>query len=160
MKKVVKYICLTLICAFTGVSSLRGQDIGEKKVKPTIEYTRIPRSFEIAGIAVEGAKNYDDYMIIGLSGLTVGQRVDIPGEEITEAVKRFWRNGLFSNVAIEVDSTVDDKAYLRIKLAQRPRVSQINYYGVKKGEREDLENRIGLLRDNQLTPNMIDRAKI
>ena len=45
-----------------------------------------------------------------------------------------------------------DKVYLCIKLTQRPRVSQINYSGVKKGEREDLENRIGLLKDNQLTP--------
>ena len=108
---------------------------------------------------MEGAKNYDDYMLIGLSGLTVVQKVNIPGEEITDAVKRFWRNGLFSNVSIEADSVVGDKVYLCIKLTQRPRVSQINYSGVKKGEREDLENRIGLLKDNQLTPNMIDRAK-
>ena len=98
-------------------------------------------------------------MLIGLSGLTVGQKVNIPGEEITDAVKRFWRNGLFSNVSIEADSVVGGKVYLCIKLTQRPRVSQINYSGVKKGEREDLENRIGLLKDNQLTPNMIDRAK-
>ena len=54
---------------------------------------------------------------------------------------------------------MEDKIFLCIKLTQRPRVSQINYSGVKKGEREDLENRIGLLKDNQLTPNMIDRAK-
>ena len=131
----------------------------EKQVKPTVEYTRLPRAYTIESIAVEGAKNYDDYMLIGLSGLSIGQKVNIPGDEITEAVKRFWRNGLFSNVAIEVDSLVGNKAYLRIKLTQRPRVSQINYSGVKKGEREDLENRIGLLKDNQLTPNMIDRAK-
>ena len=72
-------------------------------------------------------------MLIGLSGLTVGQKVNIPGEEITDAVKRFWRNGLFSNVSIEADSVVGDKVYLCIKLTQRPRVSQINYSGVKKG---------------------------
>ncbi|MCD8318015.1 MAG: BamA/TamA family outer membrane protein [Paraprevotella sp.] len=142
----------------TGLSSVHAQT-EEKIIKPTVEYSRVPRSYTIGGIAVEGAKNYDDYMLIGLSGLTVGQKVDIPGEDITDAVKRFWRNGLFSNVAIEVDSVVDDKAFLRIKLTQRPRVSQINYNGVKKGERTDLEGRIGLLKDNQLTPNMIDRAK-
>ena len=41
----------------------------------------------------------------------MGQRVSIPGEEITDAVKRFWRNGLFSNVSIEADSVVGDKVY-------------------------------------------------
>lgn len=156
--KTVKSICLTLLILGTGISSVQAQT-GEKQVKPTVEYSRVPRSYTIGGISVEGAKNYDDYMLIGLSGLTVGQKVDIPGEEITDAVKRFWRNGLFSNVSIEADSVVEDKIFLCIKLTQRPRVSQINYSGVKKGEREDLENRIGLLKDNQLTPNMIDRAK-
>ena len=142
----------------TGIPAVQAQT-DEKQVNPTVEYSRVPRLYTIGGITVEGAKNYDDYMLIGLSGLSVGQRVSIPGEEITDAVKRFWRNGLFSNVSIEADSVVGDKVYLGIKLTQRPRVSQINYIGVKKGEREDLENRIGLLKDNQLTPNMVDRAK-
>lgn len=157
--KAIRVVCLVLLVMMcVGVPVAQAQT-EEKQVKPTVEYTRLPRAYTIASIAVEGAKNYDDYMLIGLSGLSIGQKVNIPGDEITEAVKRFWRNGLFSNVAIEVDSLVGNKAYLRIKLTQRPRVSQINYSGVKKGEREDLENRIGLLKDNQLTPNMIDRAK-
>lgn len=154
--RVVCFVLLVMMCLGVPVAQAQTE---EKQVKPTVEYTRLPRAYTIESIAVEGAKNYDDYMLIGLSGLSIGQKVNIPGDEITEAVKRFWRNGLFSNVAIEVDSLVGNKAYLRIKLTQRPRVSQINYSGVKKGEREDLENRIGLLKDNQLTPNMIDRAK-
>ena len=142
-----------------GSIRLTAQALKEVKVHPTIEYSRLPRVYTIADIAVEGANNYDDYMLIGLSGLTVGQKISIPGDEVTDAIKRFWKNGLFSNVAIEMDSIVGDNAYLRIRLTQRPRVSQINYHGVKKGEREDLEERIGLLKDNQLTPNMIDRAE-
>jgi outer membrane protein insertion porin family len=63
-------------------------------------------------------------------------------------------------VAISADSLVGDSAYLRIKLAQRPRISEINYSGVKKNERDDLQEKLGLVKDNQLTPNMIDRAKI
>ena len=109
--KTVKSICLTLLILGTGFPSVQAQT-EEKQVKPTVEYSRIPRSYTIGGISVEGAKNYDDYMLIGLSGLTVGQKVNIPGEEITDAVKRFWRNGLFSNVSIEADSVVGDKVYL------------------------------------------------
>lgn len=132
----------------------------EKQEKPKIEYTLAPKTYIIDGIAVEGAGNYDDYMLIGLSGLSIGQKINIPGDDITDAIKRFWRNGLFSDVSVEADSIVGDKIYLRIKLTQRPRISEINYNGVKKGERNDIETRIGLLKDNQLTPNMVDRAKI
>ena len=83
----------------------------------------------------------------------------IPGEEITKAIKRYWRHGLFSNVQISVDSIVVDSAYLHIQLAQLPKISEINYNGVKKGEREDLETKLGLVKENQINPNMTDRAK-
>ena len=133
----------------------------EREVKPIIDYNRTPRTLHIANITVDGVQNYDEYLLIGLSGLTVGQAIEIPGDEISQAVKRYWRNGLFSNVAISVDSIVMDSVYLHIQLTQRPRVSQINYDGVrKKSERDDLQEKMGLLKDNQVTPNMIDRAKI
>jgi len=75
-------------------------------------------------------------------------------------VKRYWRHGLFSDVQISADSIVGRKIYLHIALKTRPRVSVINYEGLKKSEREDMENKLGLLKGSQITPNMIDRAKI
>ena len=131
----------------------------ETQVKPVVDYSRTPRKYVIAGITVGGVSNYDDYLLVGLSGLSVGQRVAIPGEEITKAIKRYWRHGLFSNVQISVDSIVVDSAYLHIQLAQLPKISEINYNGVKKGEREDLETKLGLVKENQINPNMTDRAK-
>ena len=131
-----------------------------REVAPDIDYSRTPRQYYIGQITIDGVKNYDERLLIGLSGLAEGQKIDIPGEEITKAVKRYWRNGLFSNVAISVDSLVGDSAYLHIQLTQRPRISEINYNGVRKNERDDLKEKLGLVKDNQLTPNMIDRAKI
>lgn len=157
--KRVKNIILAgaLLC---GSVVAKAQLPDETVVKPNIDYTRTPQTCTIGGIAVDGAKNYDDYLLIGLSGLSVGQSITLPGEEITQAVKRYWKNGLFSNVKIEVDSLVGDNAYLHIYLTPRPRISQLNYNGVKKSEREDLEARLGLIKDNQLTPNMVDRTKL
>ncbi len=132
----------------------------DKVVDPIVDYGRTPREYILGGITVDGVQNYDDYLLIGLSGLQVGSKITIPGDEITRAVKRYWRNGLFSNVAIRVDSIVSDSAFLHIQLAQRPRISEINYSGVKKSEREDMETKLGLVVENQLTPNTIDRAKI
>ena len=132
----------------------------KREIAPEIDYSRTPRQYYIGRITIDGVKNYDERLLIGLSGLTEGQKIEIPSEEITKAVKRYWRNGLFSNVAISVDSLVGDSCYLHIQLTQRPRISEINYNGVKKNEKDDLKEKMGLVKDNQLTPNMIDRAKI
>ncbi len=149
--------CLTLLATLLFSIGVVAQ---EKIVNPEISYAGTPRSGVIGGIAVSGVEGYEDYMLTGISGLTVGQKIELPGQEITEAVKRYWKHGLFSNVQIAADSIVGDKIYLHFYLALRPRVSTINYIGVKKSEREDLETKLGLLKGNQITPNMIDRAEL
>ena len=132
----------------------------EKIINPDITYAGNPRDCVIGGITVSGVEGYEDYVLTSISGLVVGQHITLPGNEVTDAVKRYWKHGLFSRVAITADSIVGDKAYLHFHLAVRPRVSVINYIGLKKSEREDMEQKLGLLRGNQITPNMIDRAKI
>lgn len=132
----------------------------EKIVNPDISYAGTPRSCQIGGIAVSGVKEYEEYMLAGISGLSVGQEITVPGQDITDAVKRYWKHGLFSKVKVAADSIVGNKIYLHFYLATRPRVSTINYVGLKKSEREDMEAKLGLLRGSQITPNMIDRAKI
>jgi outer membrane protein insertion porin family len=150
-------IGLSFIISPLSFSTLFAQ---EKIVNPDITYAGMPRECTIAGIAVSGVEGYEDYVLTGVSGLSVGQAISVPGNEITEAVKRYWRNGLFSQVIISADSLIGDKIYLHIHLAVRPRVTDINYIGLKKSEREDMEQKLGLLKGNQITPNMIDRAKI
>lgn len=146
---------LTLLLAICS-AELSAQEY--KVVNPTILYSGSPRQYEIGGINLSGVDNYDSYVIIGLSGLSVGDVITVPGEDVTNAVKRYWKHGLFSDVSIVADSIVNGKIYLGIKLKQRPRISQINFNGVKKSEREDLELQIGLIKGNQITPNMVDRA--
>ena len=126
---------------------------------PEISYSLSPKKYKIADIKVSGIKNYDDFVLIGFSGLSVGDEVTIPGDEITTAVKRFWRHGLFSDVKILASKIEGDQVWLEIQLKQRPRISEVNYYGVKKGEREDLEMKLGLKKGFQITPNLVDRAK-
>ena len=125
-----------------------------------ISYAGTPRQVEIGGISVKGVSDYEDYVLINLSGLSVGQRIELPGSEITEAVKRYWKHGLFSKVSISADSLVGSKVYLCINLALCPRISAINYSGVKKSEREDLESKLGMAKGMSMTKNLVDRAKI
>ena len=132
----------------------------EKIVNPDISYAGTPRQCEIGGLTTKGVEGYEDYVLTSLSGLEVGQQISVPGNEITEAIRRYWKHGLFSKVSITADSIVGSKIYLCVHLALRPRVSTINYNGLKKSEREDMEAKLGIMKGSQITPNMIDRAKI
>ena len=96
---VLFFICLGFACgAFA-------QEIDTTQVEtpaevPVISYSLAAKKYKIADIKITGIKNYDDFVLIGFSGLSVGDEITVPGEEITTAVKRFWRHGLFSDVKI------------------------------------------------------------
>ena len=69
---------------------------------PPIVYSGLPTTYEIADIKVTGADNYEDYIVIGYSGLKKGDMIEIPGNEVTTAVKRLMRQGLFAQAQIIV----------------------------------------------------------
>jgi len=128
-----------------------------------VNYTAPPRKYYIADIDVTGVEGtmYQDqkFVLVGFSGLSKGQEVQIPGDDITNAVKRFWKQGLFSDVKILQTKIEGDSVWLEIRLTDRPRVADIRYLGMKKSEQEDIEKKIGFVKGNQITPPQIDRAE-
>ncbi|MDE6771703.1 MAG: outer membrane protein assembly factor BamA, partial [Muribaculaceae bacterium] len=131
---------------------------GDTIFNPDVIYSPIPRSYEIAGINVEGINHVDDYVIIANSGLSLGERVDIPGDAITNATKRLWRQGLYSRVNITADKILGDKVWLTIHLLQQPRMSEMRFEGVKGGEKKDISERLSMVPGQQITPNIVARA--
>lgn len=131
---------------------------GDTIFNPDVIYSPIPRSYEIAGINVEGINHVDDYIIVAHSGLTVGETVDIPGDAISNATKRLWRQGLYSKVSITADKIHNGKVWLTIHLAQQPRMSEMRFNGVKGGEKKDILERLSMVEGQQITPNIVDRA--
>ncbi|MCM1366830.1 MAG: hypothetical protein NC201_06240, partial [Prevotella sp.] len=133
--------------------------VGDTIYYPDIIYSPMPKKYEIAGIKVTGMPGSDEYLIIGFSGLNVGDKIEIPGEEITAAVKRFWRQGLYSKIQIHAEKIVGDKVWLDIELKARPRMSEMVFHGAKSGEKKDLTEKLGMVSGQQLTPNIIAQAK-
>lgn len=161
MRHNILYILLSLSLTVGSVTGLRAQTpaAADTIYNPTVLFTGLPKTYEIADIVVNGADNYEDYIVIGYSGLKQGDQIEIPGSDISDASKRLWRQGLFSKVQISVDKVAGDKAWLSINLRQQPRISEINYIGIKKGEREDLQNALQLMKGNQITQNIVNRAE-
>ncbi len=145
---------LLAVVAFCAVAVSAQQTIE----KPTILYTNNPPKYKIAGINLSGVDNLEPAVVIGISGLSVGDVIAVPGDAVTDAIKRFWKHGLFEDVVITADSIKGNDIYIGIALNQRPRVSQLNILGVKKSEKEDLQLKIGIIKGNQITPDIIDRA--
>ena len=121
------FLTLSLPSPVTAQFSLAESAPVDTIYNPQIDYGAMPRRYEIADITVSGATdNYEDFVIIGYSGLSVGDEIEIPGDAITDAVKRFWKQGLFSDIAISVPKIVGHKVWLHIALQQPPRISPSN----------------------------------
>ena len=157
----MKYKLLLIFAAVAMVfgNNVKAAEQNDTIYNPTIIFSGMPKKYEIAGLRVEGLQNYEDYIVIGYSGLSIGDVVEIPGDDITNAAKRFWRQGLFSKIQIRVEKIYGNKAWLVLDLRHQPRISKINYTGCKKGEKEELEQRLSLMPGNQITQNIVNRAK-
>ena len=111
------------------VSNLMAQvNIGDRL--PEIDYS-IPKEYEIGGITVSGIKYLDNNMIIVLSGLSVGMKVKIPGEEIADAIDKLWKQGLFENIVVTATKIQGEFIFLDINLLDKPRLSKFSFSGVK-----------------------------
>jgi outer membrane protein insertion porin family len=131
--------------------------LAQNNVAISIDYQN-PKEYEIADIAVSGYHHYDTQVLIGLSGLSVGDKITLPGEETANIIKRFWKQGLFSAVRLEIASILDNKVWLNLHIDQLPKISEINIHGVKKSEKEDILKNISMSIGKELSANNIDRT--
>lgn len=122
-------------------------------------YYSSPREYIIADIQVVGVKYLDTNVLIQLSGLSVGDEIMVPGDEITNAIKKLWGNQLFSDVRIEATKVVEGKIWLTIQLQERPKLAGVNFFGVSKSEEKDIKEKVLLLKGSQVTDNQLISAE-
>jgi outer membrane protein insertion porin family len=128
------------------------------KAQQTVDYSA-PATYTIGGIEVVGANVLDKTALISISGLSVGQQVKVPGEEITAAVRKLWKQGILGDVRVEVAEFKGTQVFLRIVLAERPRLSRYTFVDVPKGQHETLSEKITLVRGKIVTDAMLKNAR-
>ncbi len=117
--------------------------------------SRIPKEYTIAGITVTGNQSFDPNLIISISGLAVGDKVQIPGTDaFNKAITKLWKQNLIADVQVNLTNLVGTNLYVELAVTERPRLSDIKFVGIKKGEKDDLETKTALLRDRVVTENM------
>jgi outer membrane protein insertion porin family len=124
-----------------------------------IFHQKFPKQYTIAGISVKGTKSFDHNLVISISGLAIGDRVQIPGTDVfSKAISKLWKQNLVSDVVINFVKLVDDNLFIEIEVTERPRLVQLDIIGVKKSEKDDLIAKIGLAKDRVVTEEMKNSA--
>ena len=118
-----------------------------------------PKEYTIAGITASGVKFLNKQAIIQISGLKVGQKIKIPGDQISRSIEKLWKQGLFSDVSISITSIEGDNVYLDIKLEERPKLSKVEFRGIRNGEKTDINEKIKLLPGTKVTEHVITNTK-
>ncbi|MBE6346598.1 MAG: outer membrane protein assembly factor BamA [Lentimicrobiaceae bacterium] len=150
-------ILILLIPIFTfniqGLAQIQvGNDLSE------IDYS-MPRDYEIGGITVTGVKYLEPQVLVMLSGLQVGETIEVPGDKITNAIRKLWEQGLFEDVSITCVNKIGRKIFLNIDLKERPRISKFSFKGVKKSEADELRSKINLTRGDVATEHTYTKTK-
>jgi outer membrane protein insertion porin family len=118
-----------------------------------------PKEFEIGGIKIQGADNYDHQGIKLISGLRQGEKIKIPGESITNAIKNLWKEEIFSDIQIEVEKEIAGIVYLIIKVTPRPKLSRFLFKGVNRRDADKLREEIALFSGKTITENLVFQTK-
>ncbi|MGE4287440.1 MAG: outer membrane protein assembly factor BamA [Salinivirgaceae bacterium] len=148
---------LTLVLTtFTSLLLLSQENIESRITK--IDYAK-PKTYEIGGITISGIKYLDQNVLVHLSGLKVGETIEVPGDEITKAINKLWKHGLFGDVEISVTKIEGNLIYLDIYLKERPRLSKFTFNGVSKAETDDLRDELKMVRGSQVTDDLLNVAK-
>lgn len=117
--------------------------------------SKYPKEYTIAGINVTGTKSFDPNLIISISGLAAGDKLMLPGTDaFGKAIAKLWRQSLVSDVSINITRLEGSNIYLEIAVKERPRLLDYRFIGPKKGERDDLEPKVGLAKDRVISENM------
>ena len=118
-----------------------------------------PREFTIAGIRITGTKYLDEALLTSISGLTVGDKIIIPGgDNFSKAITNLWKQNLFTNISIYVTRLSGTDIYLEINVIERPRLASFNFKGISKSESDDLQAKTGLVKGRAVTESMKQSA--
>jgi outer membrane protein insertion porin family len=144
-KKIITRLFTGLICLLSFGTTQAQNGTGFGQDSNSIDYT-YPREYEIGAIRFEGLSTLDENSLIARTGLRQGDRITIPGDRITTAIRNLWKLQLFSNVEIYIERVVGNTAFLLVKTTELPRLSRFRIEGVRKGEEDDIREKIGLVR--------------
>lgn len=117
--------------------------------------SKTPKEYVIAGIKITGTKYLDESLLVSVSGLSIGDKVLIPGgDNFSKAIQKLWNQNLFSNIGIYFTKITGNELYVEINVTERPRLTNFTFKGASKSESDELKIKTGLIKGRVITENM------
>jgi outer membrane protein insertion porin family len=151
----MKNIFLILLALCTLSSNAQLQD----NTNPVIIDYDEPQKYEIGGIEVSGNTFTPDNIIVLVAGLTKGQSITIPGDDISLAIDKLWKQQRFSDIEIGILKTEGSKIFLNIHVKERPRLSKYSIKGLKKAETNNVRDEISLTKNQLITEDLVNATR-
>lgn len=156
-------LILYLTIVFANSYQAIGQAVGDNIENISNESLEIynyaqVNNFIIGDVTVSGIRFLNSTSVLGTSGLAKGQSITIPGSQISDAARRLWEQGLFSDVKISYKQLVGDTIAVNIALQERPRIAAVEWVGIRSGDKEDLEEKVNIRIGSQVSSYMLDRT--
>lgn len=151
LSKLLKYTLFFLLISATLISraQINGVDIDFLS----------PKEYEVGGITVSGAESYDKNALLLIAGIKVGDKITVPGEDVSKALRNLWDEGLFSDIEIKAERVVGKTIFLNVTLKERGRISKFNFKGIKKNDQDKIREKINLYEGKIITENLLINTK-
>ncbi|MEP2281150.1 POTRA domain-containing protein [Maribacter sp.] len=117
------------------------------------------KSYILGGLDVTGLQSYNEQTVKTYTGLRVGQPITLPGEQISEVIKKLWGLELFSKIDIFITNIEENTVFLELNIIERPTLTNVKFYGVKKGKIESLIKDTDLKKGKKITESLISNSK-
>jgi outer membrane protein insertion porin family len=154
-------IGLVLFISFDSLSQIRrrGNTATQQTDASTLNYAN-PAEYTIAGIEVTGLNILDKNAMISISGLKIGDKIKIPGDAISTAIRKIWKYGLVGDVSIQVARIEGTNIYLNIELTERSRLTAFYFEGISKTQESGLKEDLNLIRGKIVNDAMIRNTEL
>jgi outer membrane protein insertion porin family len=129
------------------------------QINPSLDYSK-PRKYEVTEVVTHGLEYLDEGAVIAITGIRVGDRIDIPGDDIAFAIKKLWKQGLFADIEVKYEIVSEGKVKLILELTERPRLTRFNFKGVKKSRVSEISDELSLVKGRILTDASIKNAEL
>jgi len=118
-----------------------------------------PQRYELGGITVTGTRTLDPNTLIGLSGLKLGDPITVPGDDLAKAIRRIYAQGILGDISVSASRIEGSKIYLEFNVRERPRLSKFTFDGIGKGQADELEKKIKLIRGKVVTDALLANTR-
>ncbi len=154
----VLFIVILLSIALNGWSQFR-RNRDRAAGDNSLNYAK-PAEYYIGGIEVTGLNILDKNAMVSLTGLKVGDKIKIPGDAISNAIRSLWKHGLVGDVTINVSKIEGESVFLSIVLSERPRLTGFYFTGINKSQETSLKEDLKLIRGKIVNDALVRNTEL